>query len=102
MNRFRLNGYEVESANSQRKNPAPILRDIASEANLLQAWDRVRRNGGAAGVDGVTIADLEPQFPGLARALADALITRRYRPQPVLRVEVPKPSGGARKLGIPI
>ncbi|MBI4657910.1 MAG: group II intron reverse transcriptase/maturase [Verrucomicrobia bacterium] len=80
---------------------APGLAAVASEANLLQAWERVRRNDGAPGVDAVTIADLEPQFPGLAQGIADALLNGEYRPKPVRRVEVPKSSGGTRKLGVP-
>jgi len=85
-----------------RKGPAaPTLQAVASEANLLRAWERVRRNNGAAGVDHVAIADLEPQFPGLAQPLAQALLAGSYRAKPVLRVEIPKPSGGTRKLGIP-
>lgn len=80
---------------------AASLRDVAAEENLLKAWHRVRQNNGAAGVDGVTIADLEPQFPGLTGQLPHLLLNARYRPKPVLRVEIPKPSGGTRKLGVP-
>lgn len=97
---------EVHPPDSAVESPAsgssPCLPEVADETNLLRAWDRVRRNDGAAGVDGVSIADLVPQFPGLARVLADALVQGTYHPRPVLRVEVPKPSGGRRKLGIPV
>lgn len=79
----------------------PSLQMVASVANILKAWDRVRRNNGASGVDGVRIADLQPQFPGLAVQLGESLLRGTYRPRPVLRVEVPKPSGGTRKLGVP-
>jgi group II intron reverse transcriptase/maturase len=89
------------NANPQGERLRPGLASLASETNLLRAWERVRRNAGAAGVDGVTISDLEPQFPGLVRQLAAALVAGSYRPKPVLRVEVPKASGGRRKLGIP-
>ncbi len=69
---------------------------------LQEAWRRVRRNGGAAGVDGVTLAVAEEY--GVARLLAelqDDLRSGRYRPSPVLRRHIPKAAGGTRPLGIP-
>lgn len=70
---------------------------------LLEAWGRVRRNKGAAGVDGVTLAAVEAY--GVARMLAELacdLCEGSYRPAPVRRVEIPKPQGGVRPLGIPV
>jgi len=79
-----------------------LLEPILSRENLETAWKRVRANKGAPGVDGVTIAD----FPDLTRPLwgeiRTSLKTGRYRPKPVLRVEIPKLTGGMRPLGIPI
>ena len=70
-------------------------------ANLKTAWRRVKANRGAPGVDGVTIDD----FPDWMRihwpALREAVLNGTYRPQPVLRVVIPKASGGQRLLGIP-
>ena len=70
---------------------------------LLEAWARVRKNKGAAGVDGVTLAAVEEY--GVARMLSELACDLRegiYRPAPVRRVEIPKPRGGVRPLGIPV
>jgi RNA-directed DNA polymerase len=78
-----------------------LLERILSRENLETAWKRVRANKGAPGVDGFTIE----QFPDRTRPLwADiraSLATGTYQPKPVLRVEIPKPTGGTRPLGIP-
>jgi RNA-directed DNA polymerase len=70
---------------------------------LWEAWERVRRNRGAAGVDRVTLAFVEETF-GVQRLLAGLqrdLRTGLYRPAPARRVDIPKPAGGSRPLGIP-
>ena len=69
---------------------------------LWEAWERVRANRGAAGVDGVTLAAVEAY--GIQRMLDElqgSLRAGRYRPSPVRRVEIPKPDGSKRPLGIP-
>ena len=96
-----------ESVNTGRQTIPPALNDnsmlerILESENVKRAWRRVRQNHGAPGVDGMTIED----FPTYARAhwkeVRQALIDGKYRPSAVRRVEIPKPSGGKRKLGIP-
>ena len=69
---------------------------------LRVAWDRVRRNGGAAGVDALTLADIERYgVERMLEELSSALRQGRYRPDPVLRRYIPKPDGRRRPLGIP-
>ena len=70
---------------------------------LWEAWGRVRANRGAAGVDRVTLAFVEQEY-GVSRLLGElqqALRSGSYRPSPVRRVDIPKPAGGVRPLGIP-
>jgi RNA-directed DNA polymerase len=77
------------------------MERVVERGNLLAALARVKRNGGSPGVDGMTVEAL----PGYLREqwpqIQDALLAGTYRPQPVKRVEIPKPGGGVRKLGVP-
>jgi RNA-directed DNA polymerase len=79
-----------------------LLEAIADPENLREAWAKVRANAGAAGVDGQSVAafaaDGERQLMSLRRRL---LSVERYVPPPVRRVEIPKPDGRLRPLGIP-
>jgi RNA-directed DNA polymerase len=78
-----------------------LLDAVLARDNLARAWQRVKANKGAPGIDGVSIAE----FPAHARehwpALREQIRQGRYQPQPVRRVEIPKPDGGKRLLGIP-
>lgn len=79
-----------------------LLEAIADPVNLATAWAKVRANAGAAGVDGQSVAafaaDEDHQLASLRRRLLSA---QRYVPPPVRRVEIPKPDGRIRPLGIP-
>jgi RNA-directed DNA polymerase len=90
----------------QRDNGNPALNDhllqqVLESTNIQAAWKQVRRNKGAAGIDGITIL----QFPEWIRpqwqTLEGKLRSDHYRPQPVKRVRIPKDDGSERLLGIP-
>ncbi|THB62166.1 group II intron reverse transcriptase/maturase, partial [Vagococcus silagei] len=78
-----------------------LFEKIISRSNLNQAYLQVVRNKGAAGIDGMTYDQLLPYLRENREVLLTQLRTGKYKPQPVLRVEIPKPTGGVRKLGIP-
>lgn len=78
-----------------------LLERILSRENLETAWKRVRANKGAPGVDGMTIAQFPDQTRPLWTDIRASLATGTYQPKAVLRVEIPKTTGGTRPLGIP-
>lgn len=78
-----------------------MLEQILSDENIRTAYKKVYANKGAGGVDGVTTGELEEYMKANWEGIKTQIRTRTYKPQPVLRVEIPKPNGGVRKLGIP-
>ena len=78
-----------------------MLEKILSDENIEAARKRVCANKGAGGIDGVTTQELEAYMQENWANIKQQIRERAYRPQPVLRVEIPKPNGGKRKLGIP-
>jgi group II intron reverse transcriptase/maturase len=74
---------------------------VCERKNLFRALKRVEANGGAPGVDGMTVETLRPHLKERWLEIRAALDAGTYRPSPVRRVEIPKPDGGARLLGIP-
>ena len=97
-------GTELPVAKREPESPAldgSLMEEVCHRENLLKAWQQVRANKGSPGVDGRTIeatADfLRTQWP----IIREQLLQGTYKPQPVRRVEIPKPDGGVRKLGIP-
>ena len=78
-----------------------VMEEVVEAANLRQALKRVRSNKGSPGVDGMTTTELSAYLKEAWPRLKEELLTGTYRPQPVTRVEIPKPGGGVRALGIP-
>lgn len=78
-----------------------LLEEILSDNNIELAKHRVYSNKGASGIDGVTVQELDEYMEEYWTGIKEAIRERRYKPQPVRRVEIPKPNGGVRNLGIP-
>ena len=78
-----------------------MLERILSRENLLLALQRVEKNKGSHGVDGMQVESLREYFIEHWQSLKEKILTGTYFPNPVRRVEIPKPNGGVRKLGIP-
>jgi len=92
------------AANSNTESPTSsdrLMESICDPLNFECAMARVIDNGGAPGVDGMKVKELEKYFERHADRITRELLTGTYCPQPVKRVEIPKPDGGVRKLGIP-
>ena len=77
------------------------MEAAVADENCRRALGAVKRNQGAAGIDRMTTAELEPHLQAHWWILRDKLLKGTYVPSPVRRVEIPKPSGGTRMLGIP-
>jgi RNA-directed DNA polymerase len=95
---------EARTAKACLERPAaagPSMEDVVERENLKTALAQVKRNKGAAGVDGMTIAELPAHLKEHWLAIRAQLLEGTYQPQPVRRVEIPKASGGLRPLGIP-
>ena len=85
----------------QRMDTSSLMEQILSRDNLNAAYLQVVRNTGAAGVDGMTVEELGAYLSENGENIKEQLRTRKYKPKPVRRVEIPKPDGGTRNLGVP-
>jgi group II intron reverse transcriptase/maturase len=88
-------------ARDDGKSDARTWEAIFERRNMLTALKRVERNKGAAGIDGMGVKELRSYLKTHWLEVREALESGKYRPSPVRRVEIPKPDGGARQLGIP-
>jgi RNA-directed DNA polymerase len=77
------------------------MERVVERCNLVRALARVQANGGSPGIDGMTVEELSGYLQQPWPTLRASLLAGTYRPSPVKRVEIPKPGGGVRKLGIP-
>jgi RNA-directed DNA polymerase len=78
-----------------------LMEEVCQPDNLNAAYKRVKANKGAPGVDGLTIDDMRDWIARHKQGLLDSLLDGSYQPQPVRGVQIPKPGGGVRQLGIP-
>lgn len=78
-----------------------LMEEIISRGNMQKAYNRVVSNKGAAGVDGMSTGQLKGYLQTDWRRIKEALLNGAYHPQPVRKVEIPKPGGVTRMLGIP-
>ena len=91
----------LSEKNSMEMEGERLLEAIISEENMNLAYKRVKANGGSHGVDGMRVEELLPYLKQQGAAIRQSILDGAYRPQPVRRVEIPKPDGGVRLLGIP-
>ena len=97
-------GTEPPVAKPTPESPAcaeQLMEEVCDRGNLERAWKRVRSNKGGPGVDGMTIEDAKAYLHEHWPNIRSQLLSGTYQPQPVKRVEIPKPDGGVRKLGVP-
>ena len=97
-------GAEPVVANCEPERPAvtnSMMEAVCERENLKKALRRVKANKGSPGVDGMTVEQLPDYLRAQWPQHRDELLRGTYTPSPVRRVEIPKPDGGVRKLGVP-
>jgi RNA-directed DNA polymerase len=100
----RREGTESSTAKRACESPAPaeqVIEAVCKRENCLRALKRVKANKGSPGIDGMKVSQLAGYLKQHWPAIREQLLSGSYGPQPVRRVEIPKPDGGVRKLGIP-
>lgn len=90
-----------EAKEGEETSMSQLMEEILSRENMNLAYRKVKANKGASGVDGVTVEEIYGYIKENWPDIKEKIQKRKYKPQPVLRVEIPKESGGVRKLGIP-
>ena len=99
-------GYaEAQSAGQmetrEQDNASDLMEKILERGNLNKAYQRVKSNNGAPGIDGMSVEEALPWLKEHREELLESIKGGWFKPNPVRRKEIPKPDGGARKLGIP-
>jgi len=82
-------------------NPDRLMEEVCERENMKEALRRVKANKGSAGIDRMTVGQLSDYLKEHWPEIREQLLSGTYKPKPVRRVEIPKPDGGVRKLGIP-
>ena len=98
-------GTETLMAKGKVESPAEaerLMEEILDPENLMEALKRVKANKGSAGIDRMTVDVVSDYLKQHWPEIREQVLSGTYKPQPVLRVEIPKPDGGVRKLGIPV
>ena len=93
--------FDTSAAVCEPEDQTKLMEVILDVENLKRAYKKVVKNGGAPGVDGLTTDDLKAYLAVNWNRIRKELLSGTYKPKPVKRVEIPKPGGGTRKLGIP-
>jgi RNA-directed DNA polymerase len=102
--RARREGTESLTAKRACESPAipeQVMEEVCDRGNLLRALKRVKSNKGSPGIDGMKVEELPGYLKQHWPAIREQLLSGTYEPQPVRRVQIPKPDGGVRQLGIP-
>lgn len=97
-------GTEAPMTRRETEDPAGnqrVMEEVCERENRREALKRVRANKGSPGLDGMTVDELPEYLEQHWPAIREQLLSGTYEPKPVKRVEIPKPEGGMRKLGIP-
>jgi RNA-directed DNA polymerase len=100
-----IGGTEAPTAKGKPESPAEaerLMEEILDPENLREALKRVKANKGSAGMDRMTVEMVSDYLKKHWPEIREQVLSGTYVPQPVLRVEIPKPDGGVRKLGIPV
>jgi len=102
MNPKQLKEQQIKKANFENDSLTNCLMEqICNPANMNRAYKRVKANKGSPGIDGMRIDEMREFIAAHKESLIQSLLEGRYRPQPVRKVEIPKPDGSKRQLGIP-
>jgi RNA-directed DNA polymerase len=95
---------ESQLADHDTESPAKtnrLMEEVCERENLKEALRQVKANKGSAGIDRMTVGQLSDYLKQHWPVIREQLLNGSYEPRPVRRVEIPKPDGGVRKLGIP-
>ena len=98
---FSISSMSDKEANDGNRYAMSLLEEILDRDNMNKAYKRVKSNNGKHGIDGMTVDELLPFLEENGDQVKQAIMEGTYKPKPVRRVEIPKPDGGIRLLGIP-